>query len=267
MMSFLGEQTLLRIYLQSADRAPHTPTYQRILHAARTEKLAGATILRGILGAGYHGIIKGSAWSITEHVPIIIEIVDSAEKIATFIQGPLDKIMLGGMLTLERASVMIYRPRAQADPNSGQSGNLHLASEIKPHSTTPRIQPGNHMDINENGVLLRIFIGESDKFGGKPLHHAIVQKVRELGLAGATVLRGTEGFGANSVVHTSNLLVMSTDLPIVLEIVDAEERIKTLLPHLETMVKEGMITMEYVVILMYRHNRYVEENVTSNPRK
>jgi len=254
-MSFLGERTLLRIYLQSADRAPHTPTYQRILQAARTEKLAGATVLRGILGTGYHGIIQGSAWSITEHVPVIIEIVDSAEKIGKFIRGPLDKIMLGGMLTLERASVMMYRPRSEAEKNAGQPGNLRLASEIKPHSTTPKIQPGNHMDINENGVLLRIFIGESDKFQGKPLHYAIVQKVRELGLAGATVLRGSEGFGANSVVHTINLLAMSTDLPIVLEIVDAEDKIKTLLPHLEPMVKEGMITMEYVVILMYRHNR------------
>ena len=249
-MSFLGEQTLLRVYLQSADRSPHTPTYQRILQAARTKKLAGATILRGILGAGYHGIIKSSSWSISEHVPVIVEIVDSAEKIAKFIEGTLDKIMLGGMLTLERAAVMMYRQRADDQPS-----RLHLAAAMKPLSTTPQIQPGNHMNINQNGVLLRVFIGESDKFGGKPLHEAIVLKVREFGLAGATVLRGTEGFGANSVVHTSHLLAMSTDLPIVLEIVDSEERIKLLLPHLETMVKEGMITMEYVMILMYRHDR------------
>jgi PII-like signaling protein len=110
------------------------------------------------------------------------------------------------------------------------------------------------MTSNENGVLLRVFIGESDRFQGRPLHEAIVQKVRELGLAGATVLRGTEGFGANSVVRRSSLLEMSTDLPIVVEIVDAEEKVKLLLPHLETMVGEGMITMEYVAILMYRHD-------------
>jgi uncharacterized protein len=110
------------------------------------------------------------------------------------------------------------------------------------------------MKINENGVLLRVFIGESDKFANEPLYEAIVKKVRELGLAGATVLRGSERFGANSVVHKAGLLLMSTDLPVVIEIVDAEDKIKLLLPYLETMVKEGMITMEYVVILMYRHD-------------
>lgn len=248
-MSLLGEQVLLRAYLQSADRTPHTPTYERVVHAARKEKLAGTTVLRGILGAGYHGIIKGSTWSIVEHVPIIVEIVDSAEKITRFVHGPLNEIMIGGMLTLERAAVMMYRQRSHDQPNS-----LHLAAASKPLSTMPRIEPGSHMTINENGVLLRVFIGESDRFDHKPLHEAIVLKVRELGLAGATVLRGSEGFGAHSVVHTTHLLEMSTDLPIVIEIVDTEDKIKLLLPHLETMVEEGMITMEYVVILMYRHN-------------
>ncbi|HZK82086.1 MAG TPA: DUF190 domain-containing protein, partial [Humisphaera sp.] len=120
--------------------------------------------------------------------------------------------------------------------------------------TLPHIQPRTRMTINDNGVLLRVFIGESDQFQGKPLHEVIVKKVRELGLAGATVLRGTEGFGANSVVHKAALLEMSTDLPIVIEIVDVEEKIKLLLPYLEKMVEEGMITMEYVTILMYRHD-------------
>jgi hypothetical protein len=86
------------------------------------------------------------------------------------------------------------------------------------------------------------------------LYEAVVHKVRELGLAGATVLRGTEGFGANSVVHRAGLLEMSTDLPVVIEVVDTEDKVRLLLPHLETMVEEGMVTMEYVVILMYRHN-------------
>ena len=248
-MSFVGERILLRAYLQSADRWPHVPTYQRILQAARAEKLSGATVLRGILGAGYHGIIRSSNWSLVNHVPVVVEMVDSAEKIANFVHGPLDKIMIGGMLTLERAAVMMYRQRSHDQPNK-----LQLASVLNPLSTIPKIEPGTHMKINTNGVLLRVFIGDSDKFQQKPLHEAIVQKVRELGLAGATVLRGTEGFGANSVMHTSHLLEMSTDLPIVIEIVDSEDKINSILPHLENMVQEGMITMEHVVILMYRHN-------------
>jgi len=249
-MSLIGEQVLLRIYLQSADRAPHVPTHQQIVKAARKEKLAGATVIGGILGAGYHGIIQGSVWSIVQHVPVIVEIVDSAEKIVKFVQGPLNQIMVGGMLTLERAAVMMYRQRAHDKPDS-----LRLAAALKPLSTMPVISPGSHMKIQENGVLLRVFIGESDRFEHKPLYEAIVHKARELGLAGATVLRGTEGFGANSVVHKSALLEMSSDLPVVIEIVDTEEKIKLLLPHLETMVREGMITMEYAVILLYRHDR------------
>jgi len=248
-MSLLGEQILLRIYLQSADRAPHLPTFERILKAARSEKLAGTTVLRGILGFGFHGLIHSSPWSIVQHQPIIIEIVDTPEKITAFIGNTLDPLMIGGMLTLERAAVMMYRHRQDDDPTK-----LNLATMLKPLSTMPPLQPGPHMTIQDNGVLLRVFIGDSDKFQNKPLHETIVQKVRELGLAGATVLRGSQGFGARSVIHRAGLLEMSTDLPIVIEIVDSEEKIKTLLPHLETMVQEGMITMEYVKILMYRHD-------------
>src|SRR5437868_5787203 len=100
-MDLAGENVLMRIYVQNADRIPHTPTHQRIVAAARKAKLAGATVIRGILGAGYHGLIRASQWSLVEHVPVIVEIVDRADRIANFIQGPLDQIMIGGMLTLE----------------------------------------------------------------------------------------------------------------------------------------------------------------------
>jgi hypothetical protein len=132
---------------------------------------------------------------------------------------------------------------------------LQLAAETQPLSTIPNIEPGVHMTTNEDGVLVRVFIGESDRLGNQPLYEAIVQKTRELGLAGATVLRGSEGFGARSVVHKAALLEMSSDLPIVIEIVDGRDKVNLLLPHLQTMVAEGMITMEYVKILMYRHER------------
>ncbi|MGE5192873.1 MAG: DUF190 domain-containing protein [Deltaproteobacteria bacterium] len=256
-MSIRGEQVLLRAYLQSADRPPHSPTYERLVRAARSEGLAGATVLRGLVGVGSHGVIKRSAWSLVEHVPIIVEIVDSGERIAAFVEETLPKIMVGGMVTLERASVMMYRHRNRDVPNK-----LSLGALLAPLSTLPRIRPRGSMKINENGVLLRIFIGASDKFEGKPLFEAIVQKVRELGLAGATVLRGSEGFGAHSVVHKATLLEMSTDLPAVVEIVDTEEKINLILPHLEKMVHEGMITMEYVVIILYRHEASAAPSAT-----
>jgi len=111
------------------------------------------------------------------------------------------------------------------------------------------------MKIDGEGELLRIFIGESDRWHGQPLSEAIVRRARELGLAGATVLRGLEGFGAHSRIHTSSILRLSQDLPIVVEIVDQRDRIEAFLPVLDEMVHEGMITVEKVRVIAYREGR------------
>lgn len=106
--------------------------------------------------------------------------------------------------------------------------------------------------LEGDGKLVRIFIGESDTWHGKPLYQAIVERVRKEGLAGATVVRGIEGFGADSHMHTSRILRLSEDLPVVIEIVDTEERIARVLPLLDEMVTEGMVTVETVHIVAYR---------------
>jgi PII-like signaling protein len=108
------------------------------------------------------------------------------------------------------------------------------------------------MKLEGEGKLLRIFIGESDRWHGKPLYEAIVVASREHGLAGATVLRGPMGFGANSHIHTAKILRLSEDLPMIIEIVDAENKIHDFLPVLDEMVAEGLITLETVHILRYR---------------
>jgi uncharacterized protein len=109
--------------------------------------------------------------------------------------------------------------------------------------------------LEGRGKLVRIFIGESDTWHGKPLYHAIVQGVRERGLAGATVIRGIEGFGAESHLHTARILRLSEDLPILIEIVDTEERINDILPMLDEMVTEGLVTLEAVEIIAYRSSQ------------
>ncbi|MGH3094086.1 MAG: DUF190 domain-containing protein [Gaiellaceae bacterium] len=108
------------------------------------------------------------------------------------------------------------------------------------------------MKIEGEGRLLRIFIGESDTWHGRPLYQAIVRRAREEGLAGATVVRGIEGFGADSRLHTSRILRLSEDLPVVIEIVDTADRIERVLPMLDEMVGEGMVTVERVHIVAYR---------------
>jgi PII-like signaling protein len=108
------------------------------------------------------------------------------------------------------------------------------------------------MKIPTDGYLLRIFVGEGDRWHGRPLYEAIVLKARELHLAGATVLRGPMGFGAQSRLHTTKVLRLSEDLPIVIEIVDSKEKIDELLPHIDDMVKEGLVTLEKVQVITYR---------------
>jgi hypothetical protein len=106
--------------------------------------------------------------------------------------------------------------------------------------------------IPEEGTLLRIHIGEADRWHRRPLYEAIVLKARELGLAGATVLRGAMGFGKRSRLHTTKVLRLSQDMPVVVEIVDAAEKIDALLPHLDEMMGDGMVTLEKVRVLKYR---------------
>jgi uncharacterized protein len=107
------------------------------------------------------------------------------------------------------------------------------------------------MQIPKQALLLRIFIGEDDKFGGSPLYEAIVLKAREMHLAGATVLRGPMSFGASSRLHTAKILRLSEDLPLVIEIVDSEEKIDDFLPVLDRMMSSGLVTLEKVQVLQY----------------
>src|SRR6266576_3988270 len=110
------------------------------------------------------------------------------------------------------------------------------------------------MQIPQQALLLRIFIGENDKFGSSPLYEAIVLKARELHLAGATVLRGPMGFGKSSRLHTSKILRLSEDLPLLIEIVDSEDSIHRFLPILDPMMQGGLLTMEKVNVIDYRAN-------------
>jgi uncharacterized protein len=125
----------------------------------------------------------------------------------------------------------------------------------------PLLRHANHqiigriMQIPKDAMLLRIFIGESDKWQHQPLYEAIVMKARERHLAGATVLRGPMGFGAASRIHTAKILRLSMDLPIVIEMVDSEENINAFLPDLEPMIGGGLVTLEKIKVIHYRHEK------------
>jgi len=108
------------------------------------------------------------------------------------------------------------------------------------------------MKTEGSGKLLRIFVGESDRWGHQPLYTAIVEAARKSGLNGATVFKGIEGYGRHSVVHAARVFDLSSDLPVLIEIVDSEDRIRGFIPRLDEMVKEGLVTLETVEIIAYR---------------
>ena len=116
------------------------------------------------------------------------------------------------------------------------------------------MKEGMKMKLPSEAFLLRIFIGESNKADGRPLYKVIVEEARKRGMAGATVMRGFMGFGANSRIHTSKVLRLSEDLPVVVEIVDTEGKIEAFLPELDKMIGEGLVTLEKVRVISYRHN-------------
>ena len=113
--------------------------------------------------------------------------------------------------------------------------------------------------LPKDGHLLRIFVGESDRHENQPLHEWIVRRAREQGLAGATVLRGIEGYGAGSHLHTAKILRLSSDLPIVIEIVDTREKIEAFLPVVDGAIEEGLATLERVEIRFYRRRNSEED--------
>ncbi|MGB8465708.1 MAG: DUF190 domain-containing protein, partial [Terrimicrobiaceae bacterium] len=121
-----------------------------------------------------------------------------------------------------------------------------------PHSLIALCRP---MELPEDALLIRIFIGESDRYGRRPLYEAIVSKAREMGMAGATVLRGPMGFGASSRIHSAKVLQLSMDLPLIVEMVDTEEKINAFLPCLDEMMNGGLVTLEKARVIHYKPGR------------
>lgn len=252
-MKLEGEQTLLRVYLRNTDKYGWwRQAADTLVTRARSQGLAGATVLRGFFGLDIDGhLLDRKLTSLAEPRPVIIEFVDRPDVIGRFL-SVVEEVVQEGMATLERGHVLMYRSGGAAAAGGAQ--RFVVPSPVAALSTLPRLEEFSTMTLSENGQLLRIFIGESDVWEGEPLYRAIVMKVKELGMAGATVLHGVMGFGANSRVHTTKLLELSTDLPVVVEIVDTADKVELLMPFLDRAVEEGMITIESVKVLRYRHN-------------
>jgi PII-like signaling protein len=244
-----AEQVLCRVHLSNLVHHGAEPLYEWIVETARREDFQGATVLKGFMGLQADGtIVREHAWTVAQEVPVIVEVVDGPHHIERLL-ARIEPAMRDGTITLERAHVVLYRGQ---EAHSKARDTAPRCDVISTRDKSAALEVRT-MTIPESGVLLRVFIGESDREKGRdrPLYEAIVQRAREAHLAGATVLRGPMGFGRHSRMHAAKLLELSSDLPIVIEIVDAEEKINAFLPVVDELVTEGLVTLEAVRVLKY----------------
>lgn len=253
-MRWDGNKTLLRIYLRNTDKAGwFSPiAVESLLHEAIAAHLPGATVYRGLMGLDVAGkLLESSSWSLVEHVPVLVEFIDNADSIGRFLDAVV-RIVVEGTVTLSGVRVLAYRHDGSDAPASWTDG---CRDPHEPMASIPKAEAFPIMNQAQDGRLLRVFIAESDQWNGEPLYRAIVRKAQEIGLAGATVLRGAMSFGRHSAVHTTGIIGATDDLPVVVEIIDAENKIDGLLPFLEEAVVEGLVALESVRMLRLQRNR------------
>jgi uncharacterized protein len=241
-----AEHVLCRFQLSTRARHGRASLYEWIVETALAVGLRGATVLEGFQGMGAEGdLLDEHQWTLAQDRAVIVEVIDGPSSIESLL-ARVEPVFRDGVITLERAHV---RRPGDAAAGGGAGRGAHVLA------TTASSMAGGvrTMKIPEEGILLRIFIGESDRDPerGGPLSEAIVRRARAAHLAGATVLRGGMGFGRHSRVHTARMLDLSTDLPIVIEIVDAAEKIDAFLPEVDALVREGLVTLEAVRVVKY----------------
>lgn len=225
-----GPAKKLVIYVSEQDRYEGRPLYERLLEFFRDHGCAGATVTKAVAGFGPHGIFRTrKAFALTENLPMRIEVVDRAEIIDRLLPFVYDMVE-EGLVELLDTTVIKYSHRAQVAAAKGAP----------------------HLRIEGRAKMLRIYVDEDDHWEGVPLYEAIVKKLRMMDLAGATVYKGVLGYGASKRVHRGRLLPLSADRPVMITVVDAEEKIRRVIPVLDEMVTGGLLVLSDVEIIKYK---------------
>lgn len=236
-----GKQSLLRIFVGDFDKYQHHNLYRTLVEEARKSDLAGCTVLLGSEGFGHGRVVHNEiAMECAGERPILIELVDEPVQITLFWKK-IEPMLSGALVTEESVYVHHYQSDGQETPsqNSKEFHNGETNMDAR--------------NLNGEHRLLRVYVGESDKVGLTPLHTEILMKARKLGLAGCTTVRGVMGFGASSVVHKAELFRLSSDLPMVVEIVDTAERVHGLLKEIAPLLQGTLVTEEKVVVHHYSY--------------
>jgi PII-like signaling protein len=234
-----GRAKKLVVYVNAKQHYRGEPVHEAVVRFLRAHGCAGATVTRAVAGYGQSGKVhEAHLFSLAEDVPVRIEAVDSEEKIGALLPWVYEMVERG-LVEVQDTEVVKF--------TSGQAEGQE-AHALK------------HEKLEGRAKMLRVYIGEDDRWEGEPLHEAIVKKLRMMDIAGATVYRGVMGYGAQQRLHRPGWLGLSTDLPVMISVIDTEEKIRGVLPALDEMVDEGLIALSDVEIIKYTHSRKGEED-------
>ncbi|MGA7524293.1 MAG: DUF190 domain-containing protein [Acidobacteriaceae bacterium] len=239
-----GKAVKVSIYLSEGSSHHGVSAYSRILDFLFFRGVSGATVLKGVAGFGAdHHMHSSSFVEISDHLPLKIEFVESREKVNELL-GKLEQLVGSGMIEMQETTV---------------------AKPAQP-TRAKKLVPAGHQKIEGKARMMRIYIGESDKWKDRPLHQALVEAMRANDIAGVTVYRGILGYGAHRRMHRDRPLHLSHDSSIMLSAIDSEEKLRSFLPIVEQMVQEGLVVLSDVEIIKYSHRAIeVESGEDSRP--
>ena len=233
-----GKAVKVSIYLSEGSKHHGAATYSSILDFLFFRGVSGATVLKGVAGFGAdHHLHSANLVDISDRLPMKIEFIETQEKVNELL-GQLQDMAGSGMIELQETTVA-------------------KAPEASKASRPPAAQ---HIKIEGKAKLMRIYIGESDRWQDKPLHEALVTAMRAHDLAGVTVYRGISGYGAHRRVHKEKPFHLSRDQSIMLTVVDTEEKLQAFIPVVDQMVQEGLVVLSEVDIIKYAHRPETEDH-------
>jgi len=233
-----GKAVKVSIYLSEGSKHHGAATYSSILDFLFFRGVSGATVLKGVAGFGAdHHLHSANLVDISDRLPMKIEFIETQEKVNELL-GQLQDMAGSGMIELQETTVA-------------------KAPEASKASRPPAAQ---HIKIEGKAKLMRIYIGESDRWQDKPLHEALVTAMRAHDLAGVTVYRGISGYGAHRRVHKEKPFHLSRDQSIMLTVVDTDEKLQAFIPVVDQMVQEGLVVLSEVDIIKYAHRPETEDH-------
>jgi PII-like signaling protein len=223
------------IYVGENHQYHHQSLYAAILDFLFYKGIAGASVVRGIAGFGAdHHLHTTRIEALTENLPIKIEFVESAEKVAELLPK-LQEMAGTGLIEVQDTTVV-------------------KASEVSTKESAAAAAAAPSLRRESKAKMIRIFVGENDKWHDKPLHRALIEAMRANDIAGATVYQGILGYGANRRIHKETTLNLSHDRPMMLTAIDTEEKLRAFFPALDGMVKQGLVVLSDVDIIKYTHD-------------